>query len=96
MASQSQIRETLLRHRKSLCSRYPIKSIGLFGSVVRDDFSEESDIDIIVEFSGPIGIRFIALADELDQILGRKVDLVSRRGVKQKYLNAIEREVQLV
>lgn len=74
-------------------SRYHVRELGLFGSVVRDDFSPESDIDIIVDFSRPIGIEFIDLADELEAQLGRKVDLVSKKGIKPQYFKAIQSDV---
>jgi predicted nucleotidyltransferase len=79
--------------KPSLVSRYHVSELGLFGSVVRDDFSPESDIDIIVDFSRPIGIEFIDLADELEAQLKRKVDLVSKKGIKPQYFKAIESDV---
>jgi predicted nucleotidyltransferase len=79
--------------KPSLVSRYHVSELGLFGSVVRDDFSPESDIDIIVDFSRPIGIEFIDLADELEAQLGRKVDLVSKKGIKPQYFKAIQSDV---
>jgi len=56
---------------------------------VRDDFNEKSDIDIIVDFTRPIGIAFIDLADLLEAALKRPVDLVSKKGVKDKYFKVI-------
>lgn len=73
--------------------RYAVHSIGLFGSIVRDDFSDDSDIDVIVDFSKPIGIEFIDLAAFIESNLGLQVDLVSRNGVKPKYLRMIEQEI---
>jgi len=61
--------------------------------VVRDDFSPSSDIDIIVDFDQPVGIEFIDLADYMEQRLQKRVDLVSRNGIKEKYFKAIEREI---
>jgi hypothetical protein len=49
--------------------------IGLFGSIVRKDLTSKSDIDILVEFTRPIGVEFIDLANELESILSRKVDV---------------------
>ena len=57
-------------------------SIGLFGSIVSADFKPESDIDIMVDFSQPIGVEFIDLAEELEKLLDRKVDLVSKAGIR--------------
>lgn len=74
--------------------KYHISSIGLFGSVVRDDFSPlNSDVDIIVDFKKPIGIEFIELADYLEKVFQRKVDLVSKSGIKPQYLKAIESQI---
>lgn len=56
-----------------LVDKYHISSIGLFGSVVRDDFSPtQSDIDIIVDFSQPFSIEFIDVAELLKQMLKNK------------------------
>jgi len=96
MAQLSEIKQILAQLKPELAQRFGVHSIGLFGSVVRDDFSASSDIDIIVDFSKPIGIEFIDLAHYVEQKLKQKVDLVSRNGVKEKYLKAIEREIVYV
>jgi predicted nucleotidyltransferase len=61
----------------SFCRRNGIRRLALFGSVLRDDFGPESDIDVLVEFepNTRTGLRFFAMQDELSAILGRKVDL---------------------
>jgi uncharacterized protein len=64
--------------------------------VVRDDFSASSDIDIIVDFSQPIGIEFVDMAEYIEEMLQKKVDLVSRKGVRDKYFKAIEQEIVYV
>ncbi|HVS91354.1 MAG TPA: nucleotidyltransferase family protein [Mucilaginibacter sp.] len=89
----NEVKTTLQQLKPELVSKYPIATIGLFGSIVRDDFTENSDIDIIVEFNGKIGIGFIDLANELEEKLKRKVDLVSRGGVKPKYLEVIDPQI---
>lgn len=63
--------------------------MAVFGSFSRKENSQESDLDIAVEFDGPIGLRFIQLAEELEQLLKVKVDLVSFKGIKKKYLEVI-------
>ncbi len=72
------------------CRRNRIRRLALFGSVLRDDFRPESDVDVLVEFEPGtrIGLRFFALEHELSDLLGRKVDLhtpgfLSRRFVDQ-------------
>ena len=59
------------------CRRHRIRRLSLFGSVLRDDFGPESDVDVLVEFEpgARVGLRFFAMERELSQILARKVDL---------------------
>ncbi|MEW6348947.1 MAG: nucleotidyltransferase family protein [Thermodesulfobacteriota bacterium] len=59
------------------CRRHRIRRLSLFGSVLRDDFREDSDVDILVEFEPgvSVGLRFFAMERELTEILGRRVDL---------------------
>lgn len=62
-----------------------LQSITLFDSYGRDTaVSGKSDIDVVVDFSETIGIRFIDLTDELEEILKQEVDLVSRKAIKQE------------
>ena len=79
--------KTLLQSLKpELAKKYHVRTLGLFGSVVRDDFSSTSDVDIIVDFNQPIGIEFIDLADYIERKLDKKVDLVSKNGIKGEVL----------
>ena len=64
--------------------------MAIFGSYSREENTEDSDLDILVEFNDRIGIRFVDLADEIEEIVGLKVDLVSRNGIKDRYLKAID------
>ena len=64
--------------------------MAIFGSYSREENTEDSDLDILVEFNDKIGIRFIDLADEIEEIVGLKVDLVSRNGIKDRYFKAID------
>lgn len=59
------------------CRRHHIRKLALFGSVLRDDFTPESDVDVLVEFDPghTPGLAFFSMEDELSQLLGRKVDL---------------------
>ncbi|MCF8359093.1 MAG: nucleotidyltransferase family protein [Prolixibacteraceae bacterium] len=77
MRTLQEIKDTLSSHKNKLFNDYPIKSMAIFGSYSRKEQNNTSDIDILVEFSDRIGIRFIDLADDLETILGRNVDLVS-------------------
>ena len=89
MKSVNEIRTALINNRSHLFQVYPIKSLAIFGSYSRQENTDDSDLDILVEFKDKIGIGFIDLADEIEEIVGLKVDLVSRNGIKDKYLKAI-------
>ena len=90
------IKNILQELKPELVKKYHVSMIGLFGSVVRDDYNSSSDIDIIVDFSQPVGIEFIDLADYIEKKLEKPIDLVSKKGIKQKYYNAIEPEIVYV
>ncbi len=87
---------TLIRLKPELMEKYNISSLGLFGSVVRRDFTQTSDVDIIVEFAKPIGIEFVDLADFIEMHLKKRVDLVSKKGVKPLYFEQIKSEIVYV
>jgi predicted nucleotidyltransferase len=83
-----------LREQHAILSRhYPIQRLALFGSWARGDAREDSDVDILVEVAPSIGLRFVDLGDQLEEALGRRVDLVSRRAIKPAYWKKIEAEL---
>jgi uncharacterized protein len=68
------------------CQRRRITELALFGSVLRDDFRPDSDVDVLVSFADDARwslLDHIAMEEELSQLLGRKVDLVSRRAIER-------------
>jgi len=70
----------------AFCERWQIKELALFGSVLRDDFGPESDVDVLVKFNPEAKhglMAFVTIQEELGQLLGREVDLVDRGGVEQ-------------
>jgi predicted nucleotidyltransferase len=71
---------------KKFCRRNNIRRLALFGSVLGDDFSSDSDVDVLVEFEPGtrIGLKFFALQEELSRMLGRKIDL-NTPGFLSKY-----------
>lgn len=96
MKTLQEIEMTLGKHKQKLFLEYPIKSLAIFGSYARKEQKEESDLDILVEFNGKIGMRFIDLAEEFEKLVGLKVDLVSRKGVKGKYYQKIKSDLTYV
>jgi hypothetical protein len=73
---------------------FGVKSLSIFGSVARDEAVDRSDIDVLVEFDGPATFdKYIELKDLLEDILGRPVDLVTRKSIKPRFARVIERDV---
>jgi len=86
-----------LQHIKPYLQReYAVKTVGLFGSFAAGTYTDSSDVDIMVEFERPVGVEFIDLSYMLEKELNRKVDLVSLKGVKDKYLKEIEKDIVYV
>lgn len=97
MNSPKEILTKLSDALPDLKQRYPISYMALFGSVVRPDFDvETSDVDILVDFDAAIGWEFFDLQDELEVLLGRKVDLISRKAIKPHYWDVIKNDVRNV
>lgn len=82
MKTLNEIKEILKENKPILSKKYKVKDVAVFGSYVRGDQNEESDIDILVEFKEPVGFLFIHLADYLEEILGMKVDLLTPDAIK--------------
>lgn len=84
----------LLREAKpELERRYGIARLCLFGSYARGEQHQESDVDILVEVDPSIGLRFVDLAHTLEEILGTRVEVVSRRAIKPRNWEVIEKEL---
>lgn len=96
MKTLEEVKSILNRNKPQLFSRYPIKSMAIFGSLARNEQNDRSDIDILVEFNDKIGIRFIDLAEEIENLIGSNVDLVSKKGIKNKYYKAIKSDLVYV
>jgi hypothetical protein len=86
----------LAEHRQDL-SRFGVKSLALFGSVVRDEARPDSDVDVLVEFEGAATFdRYMGLRFFLQDLLGAPVDLVTRKALKPRLKPYVEREAQYV
>ncbi len=92
--NKEEIIKKLSQELPSLRNQYPIKELGVFGSVARGDDTQSSDVDILVDFNGPIGLfKFVDLEDKLSKLLGKKVDLVTKHGLKAVIKEDILKEV---
>lgn len=80
------------------CRRHHIRKLSFFGSVIRDDFTPTSDVDVLVEFEAgkTPGLAYFALADELAKIIGRRVDLNTAEELSRYYRDEVLREAQTV
>lgn len=96
MTTLSVIKETLKNNKDRLFLKYGLSFIAIFASYARGQQAADSDIDILVDFTKPIVIEFIDLADELEKLLNAKVDLVSKNDVKPNYFKQIETEMTYV
>lgn len=83
----------------AICRRYEVRELSLFGSAARGEMQAESDIDIMVEFQPGAGIgvvKFESLAEELEKLMGKKVDLVTRRGLKPWVLPNVVKDARVI
>ena len=88
------IKTKLAAYKPILAERYGVKEIGIFGSYVRGEQQRESDVDILVDFTGSISLLdFVHLENELGDLLGVKVDLVMKTALKPRIGRHILEEV---
>lgn len=94
MKTLEEIKQQLLQQKSLLQERYQVKEIGVFGSYVRNEQTETSDVDVLVEFSRtPSLLKFINLENYLSDSLQVKVDLVHKSGLKPRIGERILAEV---
>jgi len=93
MKSKNAIEKILKENKSLLHDKYKVEKIGLFGSYARGEESGKSDIDILVKFYEPVGWEFIDLKDFLEEILEKKVDLVTIKALKPQLKDEILKEV---
>jgi len=93
MTELERIEKILKKHMKILKKKFYVKRIGIFGSLSKGKQTPESDVDILVELNGPIGWDFVELKYFLEEIIGKKVDLVSIKALKPQLKKNILNEV---
>ncbi len=83
MKTLAEIQDILTLHKREFAQKYKVKTLGIFGSYVQELQKNTSDIDILVEFIEPVGFfEFLGLEEYLEELLGTKVDLVSKKALK--------------
>jgi len=94
MKSLNEINKIIKEHKPELEKKFNVEEIGVFGSYVKGEQKKRSDLDILVEFREPVGLfGFMDLEEYLNNLLGIKVDLVTRKALKPRIGEHILREV---
>ena len=88
--------EEIRRAVAPICERYGVERLSLFGSYARGEADELSDVDLIVDCGKPMGFSFFGLYGDIERALGLEVDLLSRRGTRQKFLDKIAKDEVLL
>ena len=76
-----------------LGAEYGVSKVGLFGSFARGHADENSDVDLVVEFERPIGLKFVELTEYLERLLGRKVDVLTPAGIAGIRVDTVARSI---
>ena len=93
MKSLEEIRSILREHMDELRARYGVRSIEIFGSYVRGEQREDSDLDLLVEFEEPVGLlRISMLQVYLSDLLGIKVDVIPKDSLRRELWDSVSRE----
>ena len=86
-----------LRAQRPRLAQFQVQSLAVFGSVARDQVRPDSDVDVLVEFKGPATFdRYMTLKDFLEGVLGRPVDLLTRKGIRPEFMPYVEQEAVYV
>lgn len=93
MKSYESIREKITLLKPLLLKEYGVQRIGIFGSYANGSFTEDSDIDVVIEKGGTLGWKFFQLKDFLEDSLQKKVDLVTPDSIRKEWRRKILNEV---
>ncbi len=96
MITSSDILNKLRDLKPILYREYSVRQIGLFGSFSNDTNTEDSDIDLLVEFEGSVGWKYFSLEIYLESVFERKIDLVTKSALKEQIKDRILNQVKYV
>lgn len=96
MLTKEHILSKLAELKPALYRDFAVTEIGLFGSFSDDNFSEDSDINLLVELEKPIGWKYFTLEIYLENIFGRKIDLVTKNALRKQFRTRILKQVNYV
>ena len=91
--TRAEVLDTLRAHRPMLAEQFGVVELAVFGSFARDQATDRSDIDILVRFDGPATSRsYFGVQFYLEDLLGRRVDLVTDKALRSEFRSYVERE----
>jgi len=93
MKTLEEIKRILREHKEEIRERYGVVIVGIFGSYARNEQKEGSDVDILIEFESPIGLKFFELWEYLEELLRCEVDLVRLKLVREEVKDDVLKEV---
>jgi len=96
MITKNDILNKLNDLKPILHREYSVKQIGLFGSFSDNSYTDDSDIDLLIEFERPIGWKYFSLQIYLESIFGRKIDLVTKNALKEQIKESVLKQVKYV
>ena len=97
MKTLREMEEILRQNKPELEKRFKVKEIGIFGSFVRGDQKEKSDLDVLVEFEEPVSLlKLVSVENFLSETLGIKVDVIPKKDLRLELKQRILREVAYI
>jgi predicted nucleotidyltransferase len=94
MLSKEKVIDILRRELPYFVSEYGVKRIGLFGSYAKGTQAEDSDVDIVVEFERPIGLKFVEFGEYLEKLFGRKTDVLTPAGINGIRIQRVAEDIR--
>jgi predicted nucleotidyltransferase len=92
--NRKQILRVLAERQPEMAARYGVRQLALFGSAARDELSASSDVDVLVEFAGPATFAaYMDLKFYLEDLVGRPVDLVTDKALRDELRSYVEKEM---
>ncbi len=94
MGNRAEIIKKIKEQYPFLSKQYGVRRIGIFGSVAMDSARPDSDVDIVVEFERPIGLKFMEFVTYMENLFGKKVDVLTKDGIKNIRVKNVSTEIE--
>ena len=92
--NKDEVTRLMRENHDVLATEYGVSRIGIFGSAVKSAMTEDSDLDVVVEFERPIGFKFIRLVEYLENLFGIKVDVITKDGLENIRVKEVSRDIE--